>query len=154
MPIKLFSSRENHQYPWGYAVSIRKIISTYEVYHQYPSGYPVPVSEFNWMKKGTVGMLHGTNQGLERNWISWSTAIRCNNNNGRFIFNRTQTHHSTISDLQPDVEFDHVVYKINVSQIFWLLMKICLKGISINNIFQKLYEWWQLVTTRVHQTNK
>ena len=53
----------------------------------------------------------GITQGLETNGISWNTAIRCNNNNGRFIFNPAQTHHSTMSDFELDLESDHVVYK-------------------------------------------
>ena len=37
----------------------------------------------------------------------------------RQIFNHAQTHHSKMSDLEPDLEADHVVlYKINISQIF------------------------------------
>ena len=69
-------------------------------------------------------------QGLETNGIYWNTAIRCNNNNGSFIFNPALHHY--------ELKSDHVVYKINTSKIFWsvwFLMKIFAKGvISINYI--------------------
>ena len=41
--------------------------------------------------------LYSHNQGLETNWISWNSAIRCNNNNGRFIFDHAHfSHFSTM----------------------------------------------------------
>ena len=53
-----------------------------------------------------------SDQGLETNGIFRNTTIQCNNsNNGSFIFNRAQTHRSRMSDLELDLESDHVVYK-------------------------------------------
>ena len=60
------------------------------------------------------GLETRTTQGLESNEISSNTAIRCNNNNGSFISNRAQTHDSAMSDLEADLESDHVDF----SQIF------------------------------------
>ena len=104
-----------------------------------------------------IHSVHHLRQGLDTNGISWNTVMRCNNNDGSFIFNRTHLHYSIMSELEPGLESDHVVYKINISQIFWLiwlLMKICLKGIISITIFERLHEWWQSVTTWVHQTGK
>ena len=92
---------------------------------------------FNGLESVLQRSLLCNSQGLETNWISWNTAIRCNNNNGSFIFSHAQFQ-LFLHDvwLEPDLHSDHVV-KVNRSQIFsphdfWL--KFVLEAvISINN---------------------
>ena len=86
-----------------------------------------------------ISLVNIWNHSLETNGISWNAAIRCNNNNGSFIFNQADfqpfLHHVRLKpDLQSGQTFDE--------NLFWKLSHWL-------TIIQRLHEWWQLVTISI-----
>ena len=125
VPVRICSTREDMQYPWGYVLPVSHIISTRESYPQYHWRYAVPVSH-----------ILSTREDMQYPWVISSVPVR--------ICSARESYHQ-YPWVIPSIPVSHTLSTCEDMQYPWVISSVPVRICSTRESYHQ-YPWVILST--------